>query len=104
MPRPSRPWLRALTGLFSRHRPQKPHRRGRQARLSLEALEAREVPAAGLLDGTFGVGGVAITPFAAGSATANSVAVQADGKVVAAGSVGGDFALARYNADGTLDA
>jgi|AntDryMetagUQ889_1029465.scaffolds.fasta_scaffold14584_2 uncharacterized delta-60 repeat protein len=31
------------------------------------------------------------------------MAVQDDGKSVVAGSSNGDFALARYNADGTLD-
>ena len=31
------------------------------------------------------------------------VAIQADGKIVVAGGAGGDFALARYNADGSLD-
>jgi uncharacterized delta-60 repeat protein len=31
------------------------------------------------------------------------VAIQGDGKIVAAGVASGDFALARYNADGTLD-
>src|SRR5262249_12672180 len=34
----------------------------------------------------------------------NSVTVQADGKILVAGVTGiGDFALVRYNADGTLD-
>ncbi len=32
-----------------------------------------------------------------------SVRIQADGKIVAAGSTGGDFALARFNPDGSLD-
>jgi hypothetical protein len=32
-----------------------------------------------------------------------AVAVQADGKVVAAGSQNNDFAIIRYNTDGTLD-
>lgn len=33
-----------------------------------------------------------------------SVLLQADGKIVAVGSSGGDFVVARYNADGSLDA
>ncbi len=32
-----------------------------------------------------------------------SLAIQADGKIVAAGSSAGDFALARFNSDGSLD-
>jgi uncharacterized delta-60 repeat protein len=34
---------------------------------------------------------------------ARAVAIQADGKIVVAGDASGDFALVRYNADGTLD-
>jgi uncharacterized delta-60 repeat protein len=59
------------------------------------------------LDTSFGNGGIAITSFA-GSASAAAVAVQSDGKIIAAGrnsstSTGNDFALARYNTDGSLD-
>jgi uncharacterized delta-60 repeat protein len=66
----------------------------------------------GLVDTTFGAGGKVTTDFTApGTSTevANAVAVQADGKVVVAGSrtdpsfTGPRFALARYNTDGTLD-
>jgi uncharacterized delta-60 repeat protein len=58
----------------------------------------------GSLDTSFNGDGKVITPEAN---TAYSVAVQADGKIVAAG-LGGtgtnnDFALARYNTDGSLD-
>ena len=61
----------------------------------------------GTLDATFGGDGKVTTAFAAG-ALANAVAIQADGKVVAAGeamSASGDFlfALARYRPNGTLD-
>jgi uncharacterized delta-60 repeat protein len=64
-------------------------------------------------DGTpnpnFGTGGIVTTPFFGKGAVANAVAVQPDGKIVVAGFAdeasgsGSDFALARYNADGTLD-
>jgi uncharacterized delta-60 repeat protein len=64
----------------------------------------------GELDTTFGTGGTVVTPFAAGTAgVASAVAIQSDGKIVVAGtevkSTGTrrDFALARYNSDGTLD-
>ena len=74
--------------------------------LRLEDLEAREVPAAvGALDPSFGTAGIARTTFGGVDAAA-AVAVQADGKIVVAGStsVGGDFAVARYNPDGSPDA
>ncbi len=63
----------------------------------------------GLLDPNFGNGGVVISPvsmtFEDG---ARAVAVQADGKIVAVGYVDSgngnyDFAVARYNTDGSLD-
>lgn len=59
----------------------------------------------GALDGTFGTGGK-VSNFTNGYAKA--VAIQPDGKIVAGGTVqtGGsdpDFAIARYNSNGTLD-
>jgi uncharacterized delta-60 repeat protein len=56
----------------------------------------------GSLDPTFGSGGKVTTDFG-GSDDAFGVALQADGKIVAAGQGGSDFGLARYNADGSLD-
>ena len=50
----------------------------------------------------FGGGGEVITDFGAFD-YALAVAVQADGKIVAAGGSGGNFALARYRSDGSLD-
>jgi len=41
--------------------------------------------------------------FAGSNDFGNDVALQPDGKIVVAGTAGGDFALARYNANGTLD-
>ncbi|MGI9113087.1 MAG: delta-60 repeat domain-containing protein [Gaiellaceae bacterium] len=66
--------------------------------------------ASGDLDLTFGTGGKVTTDFASGADFALGVAIQSDGKIVAAGNtspvggVGVDFALARYNLDGSLDA
>lgn len=58
----------------------------------------------GSLDTTFGGGtGKVITDFGPNFDPGNSVAVQADGRIVVAGSTGDDFALARYNTDGSLD-
>jgi uncharacterized delta-60 repeat protein len=61
----------------------------------------------GSLDSTFGSGGKVVTPIGA-NAGVSALLLQPDGKLVAAGSssAGGDadFALARYDTDGTLDA
>jgi uncharacterized delta-60 repeat protein len=59
----------------------------------------------GTLDGTFGTGGVVTTPVGT-SDTANAVVVQPDDKIVVAGRAtvtNHVVALARYNANGTLD-
>jgi uncharacterized delta-60 repeat protein len=62
----------------------------------------------GSLDATFGSGGKVTTEFTANFDQANTVALQPNGKIVAAGRTGAgtshDFALARYNPDGSLDA
>jgi uncharacterized delta-60 repeat protein len=61
----------------------------------------------GSLDPSFGGGGIALTAFQRGS-VADDVAIQGDGRVVVSGLSWtdrnhGNFALARYNRDGTLD-
>jgi uncharacterized delta-60 repeat protein len=50
----------------------------------------------GALDASFGIGGTVTTDFASDSDAAFALAVQADGKLVAAGGTGSAFALARY--------
>src|SRR5207248_10643108 len=65
----------------------------------------------GSLDTTFGTGGIKTIDFALGNGDddfASDVAVQADGKIVVVGTAstaanGDDFAIARLNADGSLD-
>jgi uncharacterized delta-60 repeat protein len=64
----------------------------------------------GDLDPTFGTDGKVLTDFDHSTDIANAVAVQADGKLVVVGTTyinndytGEDFAVARYNPDGTLD-
>jgi uncharacterized delta-60 repeat protein len=57
----------------------------------------------GSLDTSFGGTGIVITPVGDSFDQAFSVAIQADGKIVVAGSSGIIFALVRYNTDGTLD-
>jgi len=73
--------------------------------LRLEPLEPRAVPAVvGALDPSFGTAGVATASFG-GTDTGSAVAVQPDGKIVVVGStsVNNDFAVARFNPDGTPD-
>src|SRR5262249_19564603 len=57
----------------------------------------------GALDNTFGLGGKVTTDFGNGYESGNSVVIQSDGKIVVAGSDGGDINIARYNSDGSLD-
>jgi uncharacterized delta-60 repeat protein len=68
----------------------------------------------GSLDTTFGSGGIVTTSFPGQGSYAFSLALQSDGKIIAAGtdfvnfssedSSNTDFGLERYNADGTPDA
>lgn len=61
----------------------------------------------GSLDASFGNAGTLTTPIGDGTSYAFAVAVQPDGKIIAAGSsfngTDQDFALVRYNANGSLD-
>jgi uncharacterized delta-60 repeat protein len=65
--------------------------------------------APGQLDPSFGAGGVAVTEFPSSYSGARAVAVQGDGRIVAAGfahtndTILQDFAVVRYAADGALD-
>ncbi len=63
----------------------------------------------GSLDASFGTGGKVSTDFGANLEPGNGVTIQADGKIIVAGFTvvgpsNADFALARYNSDGSLDA
>ncbi|MCK0505535.1 DUF4347 domain-containing protein [Aromatoleum anaerobium] len=57
----------------------------------------------GNLDTSFASDGTVTTDFGWYSGEGRSVSVQADGKILVAGTSGGDFALVRYNPDGSLD-
>ncbi|MFL6500757.1 MAG: delta-60 repeat domain-containing protein [Candidatus Udaeobacter sp.] len=64
----------------------------------------------GTLDTTFGNQGVVVTNFGDSTAAGNALVFQPDGKIVVAGVSGAgpyselnDFALARYNSNGSLD-
>ena len=75
-------------------------RRQGSVRLHLEGLEVRDTPAAvGTLDPSFGTAGkVGLTGVGFSGAV-----LQPDGKVVAVGTAGGDFVVARFNIDGSAD-
>ncbi len=85
-------------------------RKGTRRNLKLETLERREVFAVGGLDPTFAFGfGKTIADFGGTEDFSKDSAFQSDGKIVVVGGTmagGGDynFALARYNSDGSLDA
>lgn len=61
----------------------------------------------GTLDNSFGSGGVVTTDLGTTSDTAYAIAIQSDGKILLAGDRGSgaaaNFAVVRYNADGSLD-
>lgn len=76
--------------------------------LFLGIIDCRTVLGApGDLDTSFGTEGIVITEFSeAGSSTANAVALQTDGMIIAAGSAlitTEDLAMSRYDSDGSLD-
>src|SRR5947209_2192356 len=82
-------------------------------RPALEVLEDRTVPSSiGALDPSFGAAGVTHIDFSAGGFTrdsqANGVALQADGRILLAGTTtspagDADFAVTRLNTDGSID-
>jgi uncharacterized delta-60 repeat protein len=80
------------------------------AMVSVVAFALPSVAAPGQLDPSFGAGGTVIIEFFFSYSGARAVAVQADGRVVAAGfahtndSIVSDFALTRYDGTGALDA
>ena len=78
----------------------------------IQELETRALLTPGALDTTFGGGGSLITTFTTGDDVGKGVAIQSDGKIVVVGTCPGvtnnpssstDFALVRYNTDGSLD-
>jgi uncharacterized delta-60 repeat protein len=79
-----------------------------RVRPRLNRLEDRTAPAAGILDPTFGVGGMVTTRFPASSLdSGTAVAVDSLGRAVVAGYTyngsNNDFAITRYTAAGALD-
>lgn len=79
----------------------------RHAESAVQQLERRRLLSAGDLDLTFGDGGIVATDFGGENDQARAVLVQSSGKILVAGRAGGidsDFLLARYEANGSLDA
>lgn len=70
---------------------------------SFDCLEERTLMSGGVLDPSFDTDGKVTTDIAAGVDQAKSVAIQPNGKIVVAGVTNNDFAVARYNSDGSLD-
>jgi uncharacterized delta-60 repeat protein len=83
---------------------------GRVVAGSLTHFALARLDSSGGPDLSFGTGGSLTTAFGTTASDIRSIALQTDGKIVATGYVastgpsGNDFALARYEANGTLDA
>jgi uncharacterized delta-60 repeat protein len=58
----------------------------------------------GTLDLTFGGTGYITTNYSGSDDVGNAMVVQTDGKIIVSGTSGSDFAISRYNTNGTLDA
>src|SRR5437763_4643900 len=98
---------------FTRSNKKRPGLPARSARVpwrpQVEALEDRCLLSAGLPDPMFGTNGLVTTALGSSHSYANSLAIQSNGKIIAAGyasysQTGPDFALVRYNPDGSPDA
>ncbi len=74
--------------------------------LALLLFSGVALAAPGDLDVNFGAEGKLVTDFGPGEEEADDAALQPDGKILVAGTAddGNDVAMARYNADGSLDA
>ncbi len=57
----------------------------------------------GSLDTSFGTNGIVTTDFSSGTDSASSVAIDSQGRIIVAGTSNNNFAVARYNPDGSLD-
>lgn len=70
----------------------------------LVELPSAQAGASGVLDPSFGRGGIVLTPFGGNlDAAVAGLGLQPDGKIVAGGGVGDRITLARYRPDGSLD-
>lgn len=75
---------------------------------ALDNFAVVRLSSTGALDASFGSGGKVESPVGSGASFAKSVALQLDGKILAGGMASNgtntDFAVVRYNADGSVDA
>ncbi len=98
-------WGKKQSGSAAR----RPYRHVTLVVCAMFAAATGALAAPGDLDPTFGAGGIVTTDITGSNDddSATAVAIQADGKIVVAGyaesGATNDFALARYNTDGTLD-
>lgn len=81
---------------------------GGSAALTNNDTGGTTTPAPGTLDESFGNGGIVVTDFDGDNDEAKAIAIQSDGKILVAGVAkitnnNNDFALVRYNQDGSLD-
>lgn len=80
---------------------------GGQARATTTDFAIVRRNADGTLDGSFGSGGIVVTPIGTADEIARAVLRQTDGKLLLAGyariGANNDFAVVRYDEDGTLD-
>src|SRR6476619_6797808 len=78
--------------------------RNRRAPAAVESLELRVLlSAAGDADPSFGGSGYAGLDFPGLDFQTRDTAIQSDGKVIVAGNIGGNMAVARLKLDGSID-
>ncbi len=75
---------------------------GKLVVIGISGFAVARYNANGTLDNTFDGDGVAVAPVPS-VGQANAVAIQTDGKILVGGFAAGDFALVRFNTNGSLD-
>src|SRR5262249_11638241 len=98
-------WLKNITSLFGQPPGRQRHHR-KAYRPRIETREDRPLPTAGALDPSFGVGGLVTTDIQNSNEFFPSLAIDSNGGIVVAGTTSSstaDFAVVRYNSDGSLD-
>src|SRR3954462_3910521 len=77
--------------------------RNRRAPAAIESLELRVFLNAGDPDASFGGSGYAFVHFSGLDIQIRDTAIQSDGRVIVAGTVGANMAVARLKLDGSID-
>ena len=103
---PAGAWRRQRCNAPVRWRDRRGRRHPRLSRRATAQFALLRLTAAGVPDTSFSSDGEVTTEFAGGNAEADAVTVLPDGTIVAVGELdtvaGSEFAIARYDADGTL--